>query len=218
MVLRIGDKWAGTDEDLTLFGELTNVARVELEGEKIHDEFLRHLSGIETLQHFSARHTRISDEGIAELIRLPELVTLSVRYAPLTDKSLPDLIKLQRPHLMELYGTEITPEGTAQLGKQLPHVALDVRRGAFLGVGPPQIARPAPGPGCQLGEVRENSAAEQAGLRPGDVITKYKGEAVADFEELRSMIARNRAGDIVEVEIVRGDEKLNKKITLGEWN
>ena len=52
---------------------------------------------------------------------------------------------------------------------------------------------------------------------PGGGLVKYNGEKVTDFEKLTQLIGANRVGDKVMVEILRGEEKLTKKLTLGEW-
>ena len=53
--------------------------------------------------------------------------------------------------------------------------------------------------GVYVASVNENSAAEEAGIKPGDVITKIESVKVDNVAELQEMVARNRPGDMVKV-------------------
>lgn len=53
--------------------------------------------------------------------------------------------------------------------------------------------------GAYIMEVNENSAAEEAGLKKGDVITQIEGHKVENVAELQDMVARHRPGDKIEV-------------------
>src|SRR5256885_16170393 len=79
-----------------------------------------------------------------------------------------------------------------------------VERG-FLGVGiqdlTPELARqfnvPDNASGALVGEVTEKSAAAEAGLKSGDVITELNGTPVKDSRNLRLMVGRLAPGDKV---------------------
>ncbi len=60
------------------------------------------------------------------------------------------------------------------------------------------------------------SAAEAAGLEIGDIIVDYNGTNVADREQLISGLRRLEVGDVVSIEVKRGDEHLTFDVTLGE--
>lgn len=57
--------------------------------------------------------------------------------------------------------------------------------------------------GCALVEVVPGSAADNAGLRVGDVITEINGRMVSDHEQLSSAIRLMKIGDQVPVEYLR---------------
>ena len=64
------------------------------------------------------------------------------------------------------------------------------------------------GDGASIAEVRPGTPAAAAGLREGDVVTEIDGEAVADADELRTLIDARQPGDSIELTIVRdGDEQ-----------
>jgi S1-C subfamily serine protease len=63
-------------------------------------------------------------------------------------------------------------------------------------------------------EVVDASAAEQAGLEPGDLITAIDGAAVTDWSDLIVAIRLRRPGDIVSVTYHRGNEENVALVTL----
>ncbi len=73
--------------------------------------------------------------------------------------------------------------------------------------------------GIYLREVEEDSPADQAGLKRGDIITKFDGESVSSMEELREKLAYYAAGETINVTVsraVEGEYTENKvEITLG---
>ncbi|MEM8905361.1 MAG: trypsin-like peptidase domain-containing protein [Actinomycetota bacterium] len=69
--------------------------------------------------------------------------------------------------------------------------------------------------GAFVAEVVEGTAAETAGVRVGDVIVSLDGEPVADDEAVTSRIAELEAGDLVVIELFRGEARLVVEATLG---
>jgi serine protease Do len=73
--------------------------------------------------------------------------------------------------------------------------------------------------GVYVYNVIAGSAAEQAGLQQGDIITKLDSQSVSTMEELKTLISSYKAGDSVKLEIERlgnnGYEKQSVKVTLG---
>jgi S1-C subfamily serine protease len=62
--------------------------------------------------------------------------------------------------------------------------------------------------------VLENSAAEESGLKPGDVILEVDGREIDAPNQLQSYVAAQTAGTIVTLKIFRDGETLDKKVTL----
>jgi S1-C subfamily serine protease len=62
---------------------------------------------------------------------------------------------------------------------------------------------PAGTKGVYVGEVRPDSVAERAGMRPGDVVTGLAGKRVRDMAILDQMVGTLNAGDSVEIRYVR---------------
>src|SRR5919202_1307810 len=70
--------------------------------------------------------------------------------------------------------------------------------------------------GVIVGTVTKGGAAEKAGLKQGDVITAFNGNAVNDSNELRNMVAATQPGSDVTLTIVRDGREQQLKVTLGE--
>ena len=63
-------------------------------------------------------------------------------------------------------------------------------------------------------EVEEDSPAEKAGLKAGDVIVRVEGEKVRDADDLRDILTDYEDGDEVAVEIVRRGKRKTLTVTL----
>lgn len=64
-------------------------------------------------------------------------------------------------------------------------------------------------------DVVPGSAAENAGIQAGDIITEVDGVPTADGTSVSAMIRYFEGGSEVTLTIVRGDETLTKEVTLG---
>ena len=90
----------------------------------------------------------------------------------------------------------------------------DVPQHALLGVtttAERQTATPVP---SSL-SVQAGSAADDAGIQEGDVITGLDGDAVGGPEDLAALIAGHQPGDAVNVTLERGGKEQTLDVTLG---
>jgi hypothetical protein len=135
------------------------------------------------------RRWKGGDEGLIHLRRLGEFQHLFVTDAAhVSDKAL-DALKQEFPNRM------IERRGNAMLG---------IRGGRE-------------SPYCQIADVTTGSAAEKAGLEPGDVIIKYDGEEVRNFPRLVELTNSHDVGDTIQLEINRMGKVLKKDLVLGEF-
>ena len=70
--------------------------------------------------------------------------------------------------------------------------------------------------GAVVSQVMEDSAAEEADIRPYDVIVSINDEAVDGAADLRNRIGLIPVGEEVEVGLLRDGERLEKRIVIGE--
>ncbi len=208
----IGDNWKGEAKDLDRLKWLRDITHIELKGEKVTDEYLRHVGQMKNLEYLVVKRAKITDQGIKDVAALASLRQISIMYCPISNASIEHLQVHKRAALVKLYGTNITQEGADRLQVALAESKIDYRAGAFLGVGCDTHPE-----GCEITIVHSTSSASRAGLRVGDVIVKYDGKLAKDFDSLTTLIAVNRPGDTVSLEILRGGETFTKKVTLGEW-
>ncbi|RMD84308.1 MAG: DegQ family serine endoprotease [Candidatus Dadabacteria bacterium] len=70
--------------------------------------------------------------------------------------------------------------------------------------------------GALIGSVTKNSPAEDAGLKQGDIIVRYKGTKVKNVVHLRKLVAETKPGTKVKIEVVRNGRRLTKTVKIGE--
>lgn len=69
--------------------------------------------------------------------------------------------------------------------------------------------------GAKVIEVSRDSGAQKAGVKVGDIITQFAGNAVKDRQSLAAAIGKYRPGDSPSFKVLRGDSKLELKAVLG---
>jgi hypothetical protein len=212
LTMQIGDRWKGQLEDLQLLRWLTDVDELVLEGPKVTDRWLPYVAAVTGVPSLTIKRAGITDAGIKQLASLTDVSTVTLMYLPITDQSIESLGQMKRVSVLRIYGGKITREGAERLKQQLVWTRVDHRQGGFLGVGCQTLPQ-----GCVVFTVREETAAERAGIAEGDVIVSYAGKQVESFEQLTEMIGDNAAGETVTVELQRGAERITKRITLGAW-
>ncbi|GIW95869.1 MAG: hypothetical protein KatS3mg110_3910 [Pirellulaceae bacterium] len=202
--LQLDDSWQGTDHDVRQLRYMVNLQYLTLTGSKVRDSWLVHLPPLQDLHTLSINRAAVTSAGLQQITQLPNLKILEIKYVPIGDESIEWLSRLKNADTLKLYGTAITPAGAERLRQALPLVRVDLRAGAFLGISGDHHSL-----GCLVHTVRPNTAASQIGLQPGDIIIRYAGKRVGDFEALTALISQNRPGDEVEIQFVRGTDAVS---------
>jgi serine protease Do len=70
--------------------------------------------------------------------------------------------------------------------------------------------------GALVGDVKEESPAEQGGLKQGDVITSYQGTLVDDAVTLQRLVTKTPVGTTVTVKVMRDGHEKELAVTIGE--
>ena len=70
--------------------------------------------------------------------------------------------------------------------------------------------------GAYIDGTEDGSCAQKAGIEKGDIITKFDGETVEGFDDLKAAVKRHSAGDQVELEVYRADESRIVTVILDE--
>jgi S1-C subfamily serine protease len=85
-------------------------------------------------------------------------------------------------------------------------------QGAYLGTVPDMTDSPG---GVRLVGVRAGSPAERAGLRGDDVITRIGTMEVPNLAAMWAALRSYQPGDVVEIEVRRGNQVTTLRATLG---
>ncbi|MEX1096726.1 MAG: PDZ domain-containing protein [Planctomycetales bacterium] len=133
------------------------------------------------------------DEGIKYIKRLPDLPALYVTKGP--------------------GFSPISPQAEQELLQAIPHLRLQVRGLAFLGIQGEQNHQG----GCLVNGVTPGAAAEKAGIEPGDMVLKFDGKPVADFQSLIDLIMEKQPGQTAPAIIRRAGREIELTIELGTW-
>jgi serine protease Do len=72
------------------------------------------------------------------------------------------------------------------------------------------------GANCKILEVVPGGPAEKAGIKANDVVLRFAGQKIGDFDSLRSLVQRRQVGEEVAVEVRRGDRTVVLTLVLGK--
>lgn len=70
------------------------------------------------------------------------------------------------------------------------------------------------GAGYKIGGVTPGSPAEKAGIKEGDVMVKFGGKEIRNIYDYTYVLQDSKPGDVVEVEVLRGDQRVTVSVTL----
>ena len=70
--------------------------------------------------------------------------------------------------------------------------------------------------GVYITQVAENSPASAAGLQQGDIITKIGDVSIDETHSYVNALFEYKAGDQITLELIRGSETMQVRVTLGE--
>jgi membrane-associated protease RseP (regulator of RpoE activity) len=71
--------------------------------------------------------------------------------------------------------------------------------------------------GAYVNSVNENSPADSAGIKEGDIIKKFNGREIYDAEDLVHAVRRTKPGSKVAVEIIRNEGVKTVELTIGKF-
>jgi serine protease Do len=71
--------------------------------------------------------------------------------------------------------------------------------------------------GAKINQVTKESAAEKAGLKEGDIITKVDDNTISDPDDLTKAIQDHKPGEKVKITYLRNDKSQNTTAELGKW-
>jgi PDZ domain len=133
------------------------------------------------------------------------------------DEGLKHVARLKRlQHLYRIEGKQVTDQGILRLRAALPMLDISVRAAAKLGIEhrPDGLAIE----GCKVDTVKEGEAAANAGLQSNDVILRFAGQSVVNFDSLIEILHHYNPGDKVEALVLRNERPMTFELTLTGWD
>jgi len=218
--IEIAEAFKGDENDLRRLKWVSGAPLLILSGKQVTDGWIKQAAALPGIEELHLYQARIIDEGLAPLAENPTLKQLGLYYTPVGEAVLAPLTKLPLLAFVKLYGTKVSKEGIAEF-KNATGIAVDHRRGAFLGVGVSGFDD-----ACRISTIHDGSPAAKAGLMRDDVIIRFGEEAVGNFNSLSELISARDAGEEVEIEVVRGSfgdqglpvpRRVTTKVTLAPW-
>ena len=107
-------------------------------------------------------------------------------------------------------GMAMPEDFNQRMGQHFRKVAEILRQRGRLGITP---GDPADG-GLEVARVTPGSAAEKAGLEPGDRLLSIDGQAIPDIQQLRRALGGKMKGDPVLLVVRRGKVEMSLRATL----
>ncbi len=73
-----------------------------------------------------------------------------------------------------------------------------------------------PPTGVRFADIRGGSPADKAGLKPGDIMIEFAGKKIGNLYDFTYALRDSKAGDLVLVKVLRGDQTIDAKVLLTE--
>lgn len=196
IALHITEDFSGDESAIRWIQYLSSVETVCLEGSKVNRAFLEVVMRMKNLRNLKLKSCSLTLEDIALLKNIDRLDHFGLLYSELGDELLSTLIDLPVGKSIKLYGTRVSEKAGEELKTQLNDLEIFIGNGGFLGVAPIQFS-------TRIAEVTRDSAAQKAGILGGDEITHINDRPVKTFPELRSELGKYRAGEAIQIRLVR---------------
>ncbi len=209
MSLHINEAFSGDRKALHWIQFLKSIETIFLEGPGIDSHYFRAIAELKGVRNIKLRHVTVTTEDLQILKGFPQLEHLGLNYVDVDDSAIDLLAELPLSGSLRLYGTKISRAGAKRLQAQLDDIEIYCGKGGFLGISTGRT-------NTRVSMVTENSGAMLAGIQSGDKLTHINGVELKDFDDIREELANYVAGDEIQVDLLRGTQKLQLKVTLTE--
>ena len=148
-----------------------------------------------------------TDEDFELLLDLPRVGVVNIEEIEITEKMFTVLDRLAASQY-QITRCEFDSKLIRKFAENHPNAYINVRGKAFLGVRGPIATVRSNTSGCndadcEISEVLTNTAADKAGLRVGDKVTKVDEHEITSFQDLVFEIAGRKIGDTVKLTVDR---------------
>jgi hypothetical protein len=111
--------------------------------------------------------------------------------------------------VLQLFDTKVSVAAVDALKEKHPDATIYLRNQALLGVQAENTIA-----GVSVRGVVKGTAADKAGIKQSDIISKFEGHDLPDFDRLTARIAQHQPGDKVNVEVMRTDADSKQSTTM----
>jgi hypothetical protein len=213
LVVTIGETWNGELESLQWLRWLDGIDNAQVKDKAGSRAVIEQVVKIPNLKSISFVDAIVDESSLEPLKKLKRIESLEFRYSDLKDEYGDLIASLPIRSSLELTRTGISKEVVESMQQTLSGLEIMYRQGGFLGVrGIPSTPEDTV---CQIRSVVPRSAAQKAGLLPGDIIFHVGTSEVRQFTDLQQEINRHIPGDDIEVKVRRGGQVKTLQLQLG---
>ena len=196
-LLKIDETFRGNKRQLASMRWLVDVEMARLSGPSIDSEVIQYIAQIPNLKILQLRAIDLTIQDIETISKIQKLDTLEILYSSIDTSFVPMLSELPVSGALRLFGTQLSQSDIDQLTKNLDGIEIVFGRGGFLGI---KSASPY---STVVSEVTVGSAAQEAGIKAQDRLTKVQGTNIERFEDLRNELGKYSYGEKILIDLDR---------------
>lgn len=212
LIVRIDEEWNGELETLQWLRWLYRIENARVKGKAVSPAVLSHVVKVPDLKSIAIVDGAVDRATLESLQVLTRIDSLEFRYVDLKDEYGELIAALPLRISLELMGTGISADVVETMRESLSGLQIIYRQGGFLGVQCLDTDDV-----CEINKVVPGSAAQKAGLQPGDIIVQVGDVKVNRFRDLQQEINRHIPGDDLEVKLRRGGRIKDVRLQLGKF-
>jgi hypothetical protein len=218
--LRLDDRWQGEPSDVSWFSWLYGIEAAVVDGAACRDNVVSGIARMPDLKRLVIRGGKLSNASLVLFAETPKLQQLDLVYVEFADPPVEPLAAIPGLQNLFLYGTNLERADFERIVGMRANCTVEYSLGAFLGV----VSDPG-APTCTISDINPNSAAETAGIQPGDTIVAFNEHPIGDFDDLRSRLRNCRPGETIKLRVQRFNPEqpqvkspIEISVTLGRMN
>jgi len=191
--IELGEDFRGGESEIKRLKWIVESPKLILSGQQVTDDWIKLAMAMPGMEELHLYRAKITEGALAPLVGHAAIKQVGIYHTPVHDAVLDPLTKLPLLAFVKLYGTQVSKEAVEKF-KAISGLAVDFRRGAFMGVGAYENEGK-----CQIRTVHPGSPAEKGGIQVQDIIIRFGGAEVTSFGNLTDLIAPHEVGDEVEI-------------------
>ena len=211
------------------WGDLTSL---EFKNTAVKPGLVQAFASIKSLISLEFANCKIQEGTLQSIRNFGNIRSLMFKDTEVDEAVFKSIEPLSNIKHLSLSACKFSTASYRRLKRTRPDINIDFSGQAFFGVrgtpagiGRPMIIGPdgniAPPDHSQTGgalisDVIPQSGAAKAGIEVGDIIEFINGESIVQFEDLRLQIAQYRAGEKLNVGIIRNGEAMEVEVELGD--